>query len=169
MQTCAALLAMIATGIHGGRQRLGMTKHAREQRNRHTAEHTHAAERASRHARTAAHLRIGRLLHLGGKLRHKAQRDTHDHAELVRRKSHTRKRREQALKARGEVERRCGERDSAHTGHHQGQAARHKGGGMQRALAYLQKAELQQNAPALVGKQVEHRDHRDDRQQRRHR
>ena len=40
---------------------------------------------------------------------------------------------------------------------------------MQRALAYLQKAELPQNAPALVGKQVEHRDHDDDCQQRRHR
>ena len=168
MQARAALLAVIAACIHGSRQRLGMAEHAGEQRNRHTAEHTHAAERAPRHARTAARLRVRRLLHLGGKLRHKAQRDTHDHAELVRRKSHTRKRCEQALKARGEVERRRGERDSAHTGHHQGQAARHKGGGMQRALAYLQKAELPQNAPALVGKQVEHRDHRDDRQQRRH-
>lgn len=84
------LLAMIATGIHGGRKRLGMTEHAREQRNRHTAEHTHAAERASRHARTAACLRVRRLLHLGGKLRHKAQRDTHNHAELMRREPHAR-------------------------------------------------------------------------------
>ena len=146
-----------------------MTEHAREQWNRHTAEHTHAAERATRYACTTACLRIGRLLHLGGKLRHKAQRDAHDHAELVRREPHTRKRREQALEARGEVERRCGERDGAHTGHHQGQAARHKGGGMQRALAYPQKAELPQDAPTLIGKQVEHRDHDDDCQQRRHR
>ena len=79
------------------------------------------------------------------------------------------KRREQALEAHGEGERRCGERDGAHTGHHQGQAARHKGGGMQRALAYLQKAELPQDAPTLIGKQVEHRNHDDDCQQRRHR
>ena len=164
MQTCAALLAMIATGIHGGRKRLGMTEHAREQRNRHTAEHTHAAERASRHARTAACLRVRRLLHLGGKLRHKAQRDTHNHAELMRREPHARKRCEQTLKARGEVERGRGERNGAHAGHHQSQAARHKGGRTQRALAYLQKAELPQDAPTLIGKQVEHRDHDDDRQ-----
>ncbi len=113
----------------------------------HTAEHTHAAERASRHARTAARLRVGRLLHLGGKLRHKAQRDTHNDAELVRRKSHTRKRREQALKARGEVERRCGERDSAHTGHHQGQAARHKGSGTQRPSLICKKPSCHRMRP----------------------
>ena len=105
-----------------------MTEHAREQWNRHTAEHTHAAERATRYACTAACLRVRRLLHLGGELRHKAQRDAHDHAELMRRKPHARKRCEQTLKARGEVERRCGERNGAHAGHHQGQATRHKGG-----------------------------------------
>ena len=87
----------------------------------------------------------------------------------MRRKPHARKRCEQTLKARGEVERRCGERNSAHTGHHQGQTAGHKSGGMQRALAYPQKAELPQDAPTLIGKQVEHRDHDDDCQQRRHR
>ena len=83
----------------------------------------------------------------------------------MRREPHARKRCEQTLKARGEVERRRGERNGAHAGHHQAQAARHKGGGMQRALAYLQKAKLPQNAPALVGKQVEHCDHHDNRQQ----
>ena len=87
----------------------------------------------------------------------------------MRRKPHARKRCEQTLKARSEVERGGGERNGAHAGHHQGQAARHKRRRTQRALAYLQKAELPQDAPTLIGKQVEHRDHDDDCQQRRHR
>ena len=142
-----------------------MTEHAGEQRNRHTAKHADTAERTARRARAAACLRIGRLFHLGGKLRHKPQRDTHNHAELVCRKPHARKWCEQTLKTRGEIERRRGECNGAHAGHHQGQAARHKRRRTQRALAHLHKAKLPQDAATLIGKQVEHRNHYDNRQQ----
>ena len=79
----ASFATVVAASIHSRRKRFGVTEHAGEQGYHERSEHTHAARGAVRQTGAAADLSVVDHGKLAGELRHEAQRDAHDHAELV--------------------------------------------------------------------------------------
>ena len=80
----AALRAVVAACVHGGRKRLGMAKRAREQGNHEAREACDATLQGTGGKRRATR-ELGRAngVQLGDELRHESQRNAHHHAELV--------------------------------------------------------------------------------------
>ena len=156
MQLGAPLLAMVAAGVHRGRQRLRVAKHAREHRHRHRRERPHATQRAAREPCAARDLRRVRRVHLPRELGHEPERDAQHHAKLVRRHAHARKWGKQALEGGREVERGGREGYERHARHHRRETHDRGEARAQAALAYLKDAPRPQRLAGLVGEQPEH-------------